>query len=79
MKVYPVEGKTVRDVRARPPLTVPAEGLTVPDGDPFWVRRVRAGDVTLTPPQSPAQAVPVAAPAVTHEATISTATEGAKA
>jgi Protein of unknown function (DUF2635) len=50
MKVYPVAGKTVRDMRTRPPMTVPPEGLNVPDLDPFWLRRVKAGDVTRTAP-----------------------------
>jgi len=26
---------------------LPEEGREVPDGDPFWVRRVRDGDVTV--------------------------------
>lgn len=45
MKVMPVEGRAVRDPKNMQLL--PAEGREVPDGDPFWVRRVRDGDVTV--------------------------------
>ena len=48
MKIYPVEGRTVRDPHTREP--VPAGGRTVSDFDPFWARRLRDGDVTRTPP-----------------------------
>ena len=44
MKVYPVEGRRVRD-----PATgqvVPSEGLLVPRTS-YWVRRLRDGDVEL--------------------------------
>ena len=59
MKVMPVEGRAVRDPRNMQLL--PDEGREVPDGDPFWVRRVRDGDVTVeeAPPPDP--------PAVTKE------------
>ncbi|WP_240906375.1 DUF2635 domain-containing protein [Komagataeibacter xylinus] len=65
MKIYPVEGRTVRDPRTRAP--VPAKGLTVSDYDPFWARRLRDGDVTKTAPQ--AEAKPVEAPAAQPETT----------
>ena len=45
MKVKPVEGRAVRD-----PLSLallPDEGREVSDDDPFWLRRVRDGDVTV--------------------------------
>ena len=45
MKVIPVEGRNVRDPRSMQLL--PAEGRDVRDGDPFWLRRVRDGDVTV--------------------------------
>lgn len=45
MKVVPVPGRAVRDPRNMQLL--PAEGREVADGDPFWVRRVRDGDVTV--------------------------------
>ena len=48
MKVMPVEGRAVRDPRNMQLL--PDEGREVPDGDPFWVRRVRDGDVTVEEP-----------------------------
>ncbi|BAK83965.1 DUF2635 domain-containing protein [Komagataeibacter medellinensis] len=57
MKIYPVEGRTVKDPRTRAP--VPEKGLTVSDYDPFWARRLRDGDVTKTPPAVDAPA-PVA-------------------
>lgn len=45
MKVIPVEGRNVRDPRSMQLL--PKEGRDVRDGDPFWLRRVRDGDVTV--------------------------------
>jgi len=48
MMVYPVEGRAVRDPRNFQLL--PAEGREVPDGDSFWLRRLRDGDVTSDPP-----------------------------
>ena len=53
MKVMPVEGRAVRDPRNMQLL--PDEGREVPDGDPFWVRRVRDGDVTVEEPPPPEQ------------------------
>ena len=49
MKVYPVDGRIVRD-----PVTgrvVPVRGLEVPETDSFWIRRLADGDVTKTPPE----------------------------
>jgi hypothetical protein len=48
MMVYPVEGRAVRDPRNFQLL--PAEGREVPDGDSFWKRRLRDGDVTNDAP-----------------------------
>ena len=45
MKVIPAPGRSVRDPRSMQLL--PAEGRDVPDSDPFWVRRLRDGDVTI--------------------------------
>jgi hypothetical protein len=48
MWVKPAPGRTVRDPRSMAKL--PDEGREVPDGDLFWVRRVRDGDVTVEAP-----------------------------
>jgi len=48
MMVYPVAGRAVRDPRNFQLL--PDEGREVPDGDAFWLRRLRDGDVTTEPP-----------------------------
>jgi hypothetical protein len=48
MLVYPVNGRRVRCPVTRRP--VPADGLTVPEHDMFWHRRLRDGDVTLEAP-----------------------------
>lgn len=53
MKVTPAEGRAVRDPRNMQLL--PDEGREVPDGDQFWVRRVRDGDVTVEAPDPPAR------------------------
>ena len=45
MKVVPAPGRAVRDPRSM--ILLPPEGRDVPDNDPFWVRRVRDGDVTV--------------------------------
>jgi uncharacterized membrane protein len=53
MKVYPVPGRAVRD-----PINMqllPEEGREVSDNDPFWVRRLRDGDVTTEAPPPPEQ------------------------
>jgi hypothetical protein len=49
MKIYPVAGRLARDEHNRQP--VPAEGREVRDDDPYWVRRVRDGDVTTDAPE----------------------------
>jgi hypothetical protein len=53
MKVKPAEGRAVRDPRNMALLS--AEGREVPDGDPFWVRRVRDGDVVVQSDPPPTQ------------------------
>ena len=45
MRVKPAPGRAVRDPRTMTLLT--DEGREVPDRDPFWVRRVRDGDVVV--------------------------------
>lgn len=68
MKIYPVKGRLVRDPRTR--LEVPATGMTVSSFDPFWVRRVRDGDVTTKPPEAdPAETAPAATPEATKAET----------
>ncbi|MHB9833826.1 DUF2635 domain-containing protein [Paraburkholderia terrae] len=66
MKVFPAPGLLVRD-----PVTkthVPAdEGLDVPDGDLFWNRLLRDGDVTLTPPDVTPEVIKHAAAADEEE------------
>lgn len=61
MKVLPVAGRAVRDPRNMQLL--PETGRDVPDGDPFWVRRVRDGDVTVEEPPPPDPPARRAAPA----------------
>ncbi|MCI1439818.1 MAG: DUF2635 domain-containing protein [Acetobacter peroxydans] len=63
MKIYPVEGRLARDPRTMEP--VPATGKTVSDYDAYWLRRLKAGDVTKTPPAAatPAQPAVTAQPA----------------
>ncbi|PAK77828.1 DUF2635 domain-containing protein [Acetobacter fabarum] len=63
MKIYPVAGRTARDPVTMEP--VPVSGKTVSDYDPYWVRRLRDGDVSKTAsdasaPSSPATAVAAA-------------------
>lgn len=65
MKIYPVEGRTVRDPHTREP--VPAGGRTVSDFNTFWMRRLRDGDVTKTPSATSTPG-PVAQPAAKAEA-----------
>lgn len=45
MHVKPAEGRAVRDPRSM--RLLPEEGAEVPDGDLFWQRRVRDGDVVV--------------------------------
>lgn len=45
MWVKPAPGRTVRDPASMAKL--PPEGREVMDGDLFWVRRIRDGDVTV--------------------------------
>jgi len=61
MKVYPVPGRLVRDPRSMQP--VPEAGRDVPDDDPYWVRRVRDGDLTDTAPAAEPAPAAKAAPA----------------
>ena len=44
MLVKPVPGRTVRDPHSM--ALLPEEGREVSDHDPFWLRRLRDGDVT---------------------------------
>lgn len=44
MKIYPVQGRLVRDPATGREIT---EGTVVPDNDSFWLRRLSDGDVTL--------------------------------
>ena len=50
MWVKPRAGLTVRDPISMAKL--PDEGREVKDGDLFWVRRIRDGDVTVEAPPS---------------------------
>jgi Protein of unknown function (DUF2635) len=62
MLVKPAPGRTVRDPRSM--ALLPEEGRTVPDNDPFWLRRVRDGDVTKeAAPAAPGAPPPSAKPA----------------
>ena len=45
MWVKPAPGRTVRDPVSK--VKLPDEGREVRDGDLFWVRRIRDGDVTV--------------------------------
>lgn len=59
MKIYPVAGRTARDPVTLEP--VPASGKTVSDYDPYWVRRLRDGDVSKTAPDAAAPSSPATA------------------
>jgi hypothetical protein len=48
MFVKPAPGRTVRDPHSK--ALLPDEGREVNDGDLFWVRRVRDGDVIVEQP-----------------------------
>jgi len=50
MWVKPAPGRTVRDPISKAKL--PDEGREVKDGDLFWVRRLRDGDVTVEQPRA---------------------------
>ncbi len=47
MKVFPVEGRLVRDPATGREIT---EGTVVPDNDSFWLRRIADRDVALEAP-----------------------------
>ena len=49
MRIYPVPGRTKRDPRSYK--AVSAEGREVSDGDIFWLRALRDGDVTTEAPK----------------------------
>lgn len=52
MFVIPREGYTIIDPDRGD--TLPAAGRNVPDGNPYWTRRLRDGDVTKgTAPEPP--------------------------
>lgn len=48
MKIYPVDGRLVRDPATGREIVDP-EGTEVPDHDPFWIRRLNDGDVSDKP------------------------------
>ena len=48
MKIYPVAGRLVRDPVTGREVTQVTE---VPENDPFWIRRVQDGDVSVAAPQ----------------------------
>lgn len=52
MLVYPKLGVLVRDPEKRD--LIPAEGRTVRDDDPYWLRRLADEDVTTEPPATAA-------------------------
>ncbi|WP_409705614.1 DUF2635 domain-containing protein [Limnobacter sp.] len=51
MKIYPVEGRLVRDPVTGRDVTGPTE---VPEDDSFWIRRLADGDVTDVAPKTKA-------------------------
>lgn len=51
MYVYPKAGVLTRDPVKKDLL--PETGREVPDGNPYWLRRIADGDVTTTKPASP--------------------------
>lgn len=51
MKIFPVEGRLVRDPATGREVTDP-NGTPVPDNDPFWLRRLADGDVSDKPTAS---------------------------
>lgn len=50
MRIQPVAGRLVRDPDTGREITA---AVTVPDSDPFWLRRLADGDIELAPPSSP--------------------------
>ena len=48
MTIYPVEGRTVRDPVTGREVTGP---LNVAENDSFWIRCLRAGDITRKKPE----------------------------
>ena len=48
MMIYPVPGRLKRDPQSMQP--IPEVGRNVPDGDVYWLRALRDGDVTATAP-----------------------------
>ena len=50
MKVLPVPGRLIRDPATGREFTTP---LIVPDGDPFWLRRLAAGDAAPEAEEKP--------------------------
>ena len=56
MKVIPAQGRVVRDPRSM--MLLPEDGREVPDGDPFWARRIRDGDVTVAGQEPEEQQAP---------------------
>lgn len=54
MWVKPVPGRSVRDPRSM--ALLPEKGREVPDSDPFWLRRLRDGDVTTEKQEQPRDA-----------------------
>jgi hypothetical protein len=52
MKIYPVEGRLIRDPATGREVTDP-KGTDVPENDPFWLRRLADGDVSDKPAVAP--------------------------
>jgi len=48
MKIYPVEGRLVKDPATGKEIVNP-EGTEVPENDNFWLRRLADGDVSVKP------------------------------
>ncbi|MFT8922816.1 DUF2635 domain-containing protein [Acetobacter sp.] len=77
MKIYPVAGRTARDPVTMEP--VPDSGKAVSDYDPYWVRRLRDGDVSKTAPAAPAPAVSTATEAAAVTSSPAAQTRGGAA
>ena len=52
MKVFPVDGRLVRCPATGREVSDP-DGTSVPDNDPFWIRRIADGDVSPTRAAAP--------------------------